>query len=240
VLFGGLAVFRIASFMISQTETLREFNNWRFVQALGAAGGVGIIPMVQDRFGDKKSAKVISYPIITTIVGAVVAPLTGGVTLSYAGWPAIFLILAFLVAIAATAGTLFICEPAFAPSQLSFTQIRRGYVFVSSNRHILTALLTGAFAIAGLFAFIAINAIVTAMMVSPAQNGTVSANSGSAGFALGEASSAIVGYWPSVDAVPVTADIAACGIGATLCAIGLSRTQAATPPPRSNQEGEAT
>lgn len=78
VLFGGLAVFLVASLMIAQAETLMAFYTWRFVQAVGAAAGVGIIPIVQDRFGEEKSSKVISYLMITTIVGAVIAPLAGG------------------------------------------------------------------------------------------------------------------------------------------------------------------
>lgn len=314
VLISGLAVFIVASGMISQAETLSEFYVWRIVQALGAAGGVGIIPMVQDRFGNEKSAKAISYIMITTIVGAVVAPLVGGLTLSYAGWPAIFLMLALLGVLAAVATAVLVPEPAFTPQRFSLLQIGSAYRKVLSNKRIMSALLTGAFAIAGLFAFVAgspfvyityygippeyygflmglnaiamiaanvinaeildgkrsqskafagsallalsglvafatvatdaglipllvaivlfagslefvaTNAIVSAMAVAPKLNGTVSAISGAAGFALGGVSSAAVGFMPSVDAVPMTAVMAFCGILSSIFAYALYRT----------------
>lgn len=242
-------------------------------------------------------------------------------TLSYIGWPAIFVVLALLGGAAILAMAVFIREPDFTPRKISLGQIGTGYASVLSNRRIMSALLTGAFAIGGLFAFVAgspfvyikyfgvapeyygflmglnaiamilanvvnaellgaqksqskalagavllaasgliacvvavadgglilllcaivifagalefvaTNAIVTAMTVMPSQNGTVSAISGAAGFALGGVSSAIVGYLPSVDALPMTAAMAACGVMAAVCAISLGRTEPRGPMP---------
>lgn len=155
VLLVGLTVFAFASIMIAKSETLNSFYAWRILQAIGAAGGVGVIPMVQARFGGEEGAKIVSYIMATMIVGAVVAPLLGGFIISLFSWNVIFMVLAGISVTSFAAVAIIIREEGLKRDRISLMQIKTNYITIVTNRQILLSLLTGAFSIAGLFAFVA-------------------------------------------------------------------------------------
>ena len=82
VLVAGLAVLVIASVMIGASTSLCEVYAWRFLQALGGAGSVGVFPMVRDRFGARDGAQMIFYIMALTVFAPMIAPLIGAQVLS--------------------------------------------------------------------------------------------------------------------------------------------------------------
>ena len=100
VLVAGLAVFVIASVMVGASTSLGEVCAWRFLQALGGAGSVGVFPMVRDRFGERDGTQVISYIMALTGVAPMIAPLIGAQVLAVAGWGPIFFLIGLLGLIA--------------------------------------------------------------------------------------------------------------------------------------------
>ncbi len=155
VLIGGLIVFAGASFLAGTAQTLDQLYAWRFLQALGGAGSVSVFPLVRERFGETESAKIISYIMAITVVAPLVAPIIGGYVLTYAGWGAIFFLLSALGAVAFFASAIFIQDGPQERRPLSLTRITKGYVSVFAEKRIIAAILSGGFAFAGLFAFVA-------------------------------------------------------------------------------------
>lgn len=155
VLIVGLLVFVGASFMAGNAQSLEQLYAWRFVQALGGAGSVAVFPLVRARFGEAGGAQVISYIMAVTVVAPLLAPIIGGYVLNYAGWAAIFYLLAILGALAVLASSLLIRDAQEDRRPLSLSRIMRGYGAVLSEPRILGAILSGGFAFAGLFAFVA-------------------------------------------------------------------------------------
>ncbi len=155
VLVAGLAVFVVASVMIGASTSLGEVYLWRFLQALGGAGSVGVFPMVRDRFGERDGAQVISYIMALTVVAPMIAPLIGAQVLALAGWSPIFFLIGLLglIALFATVGLL--DKGQRVRPDFSVTRMLGVYGAVVSERRILAAVLAGGFAFAGLFAFVA-------------------------------------------------------------------------------------
>jgi DHA1 family bicyclomycin/chloramphenicol resistance-like MFS transporter len=158
ILLAGLAVFIAGSILAGTAQSVEQLYVWRFVQAIGGAGSVVVFPMVKDRFDEEQATKIISYIMALTVVAPLVAPIIGAYVLSLAGWRAIFILLAAFGALTLIAAWLF-----FAPAtnktsghvEFSFSKIVSTYRLVLSNGRILAHILTGSFAFAGLFAFVA-------------------------------------------------------------------------------------
>jgi DHA1 family bicyclomycin/chloramphenicol resistance-like MFS transporter len=155
ILISGLAVFIVASAMAGTVDTLDQLYAWRFVQGLGSAGSVTVFPMVRARFGQAGSAQVISYIMAITVVAPLVAPIIGGYVLTFAGWEAIFFVLAALGALAFVASGTFVRETHERRRPFSLRRIAQGYAVTLSERRIVAAIFAGGFAFAGLFAFVA-------------------------------------------------------------------------------------
>jgi len=95
VLFGGLALFTIASLVIAHSESLGSMLTWRLIQGMG--GGccaVSVPAIVRDRTSGQASASLFSLIGIVMLVAPALAPAIGSGLLSLASWPAIFVFLA--------------------------------------------------------------------------------------------------------------------------------------------------
>lgn len=154
VLIAGLGVYIVASVMAGLATQLETLYLWRFLQALGGAGSVGVFPLVRARFGEAGGAQVISYIMALTVVAPLLAPIIGGYVLAFAGWGAIFTLLGVLGALAILATLTMITDvPDRRP--LSVSGVLTGYAAVLREPRILAAIAAGGFAFAGLFAFVA-------------------------------------------------------------------------------------
>jgi DHA1 family bicyclomycin/chloramphenicol resistance-like MFS transporter len=87
----GAAIYLAASVGCAVATTMNEMIAWRFFQAIGACSGVVIsTAVVRDRFDQQESARIFSMLLTLRGVGPIVAPLAGGVIVTWLGWRAIF------------------------------------------------------------------------------------------------------------------------------------------------------
>ncbi len=87
----GAAIYLAASVGCAVAATMSEMIVLRFLQAVGACSGVVIsTAVVRDRFSQQESARIFSMLLTLRGVGPIVAPLAGGVIVTYLGWRAIF------------------------------------------------------------------------------------------------------------------------------------------------------
>jgi MFS transporter, DHA1 family, multidrug resistance protein len=87
----GAAIYLAASVGCAIATTMNEMIVFRFFQAMGACSGVVIsTAVVRDRFNQQESARIFSMLLTLRGVGPIVAPLAGGVIVTWLGWRAIF------------------------------------------------------------------------------------------------------------------------------------------------------
>jgi MFS transporter, DHA1 family, multidrug resistance protein len=87
----GAAIYLAASVGCALAITMHAMIVLRFLQAIGACSGVVIsTAVVRDRFDHQESARIFSMLLTLRGVGPIVAPLAGGVIVTFLGWRAIF------------------------------------------------------------------------------------------------------------------------------------------------------
>lgn len=95
VLLGGLALFGIASIMVSVADSLNQLLGWRALQALGGAWcAVSVPAIVRDRTRGTESARLFALIGLLMFIAPALAPSIGSVILEFAGWRTIFIFLA--------------------------------------------------------------------------------------------------------------------------------------------------
>ncbi|MCP4380655.1 MAG: multidrug effflux MFS transporter [Hyphomicrobiales bacterium] len=154
-LIGGLVTYTLASILAGTAQSIEQLYLWRFFQAIGGAGSVVVFPMVRERFGDKEGSQIISYIMALTVIAPLVAPIIGAFVLLASGWIAIFFLLAAFGGVTLLAASILVPGDGGERRPLSVHSIIRTYGLVLKERRILTAILAGGFAFAGLFAFVA-------------------------------------------------------------------------------------
>lgn len=161
VLRCGLALFVLGSVLCSTATDPVQLYIFRFLQALGGGASVTVFALVGDNFDEKGSAQVLSYIMAVVVVAPLVAPILGGHILVGFGWEAIFYTLAACGALTFGAVYFFMAEAdkTSGPPTVSLagglSRLLKSYGGVLSNGDAMAHMLTGAFAFAGLFAFIA-------------------------------------------------------------------------------------
>lgn len=87
----GAAVYLFASVGCALATSMGQMIVLRFLQAVGACSGVVVATaVVRDRFGHRESARILSMLLTLRGVGPLVAPLAGGLIVTWWGWRAIF------------------------------------------------------------------------------------------------------------------------------------------------------
>lgn len=161
VLIGGLGLFAVGSVLCGVATSPVELYAYRFIQAIGGGASVVVFAMVQDRFDEKESARVISYIMAVVVVAPLIAPIAGGEILVRFGWEWIFFALAASGTIVLAAAPLILTDAPTARTapRASFTaglgKLAGDYRVVLGNGPVMAHILTGAFSFAGLFAFVA-------------------------------------------------------------------------------------
>lgn len=157
-LYISLTIYILASIGCALAPTIEVLAAMRFVQAVGAcAGAVSSRAMVRDLFDPKESARVFSALMLVMGVAPILAPLLGGYVMAAFGWRAIFWTLA-LFGVLCFAGMALRLPETHDESKrrpLHLGTILRGYASLFGHRTYLCYALTGGFAMAGMFAYIA-------------------------------------------------------------------------------------
>jgi DHA1 family bicyclomycin/chloramphenicol resistance-like MFS transporter len=163
VLYGGLAVFAVASVGAALAQTVEWLIFFRLLQGLGGSTGM-VVPraVVRDLHTGPEAAKLMSLLMLVFSVSPILAPLTGSVIIEAFGWRAVF----WAVTVAAVLASLLMMfglketRPAHQRGGSSFATAWAGYKLLSVDRNFLGLSLIGGFGIASFFVFLANSSFV--------------------------------------------------------------------------------
>lgn len=153
----GVALFTLASIACALAPSLDGLIAARFVQALGGCAGMVVSrAVVRDLCDPMNTARVFSQLMLVMGVAPILAPLGGGLLLEAFGWQSIFyglalFSLACLVAVWRWLPESLPADQPPAPLSGAFSQYRR----LLGEREFMAHALTGGFAMAGMFSYIA-------------------------------------------------------------------------------------
>jgi DHA1 family bicyclomycin/chloramphenicol resistance-like MFS transporter len=153
----GVMLFSLASLACALAPSLEWLIAARFVQALGGCAGMVVSrAVVRDLCDPISSAKVFSQLMLVMGLAPILAPLAGGLLLSTLGWPSIFICLTLFSFICLLAVAWWLPETLAkdvppAPLRGALGEYKRLF----ADLPFLGYALTGGFAIAGMFAYIA-------------------------------------------------------------------------------------
>ena len=157
LLLGGLGLFFVASVACAFATTIEALIALRFLQAVGAcAGPVLGRAIVRDLHDRERAARMMSYLGAVMGFAPAVGPVIGGYLHGAFGWQANFIALAALGA-GAWLLVRFLLRETLAhpdPQALDSRRLVTTYAAILGDREFLGYGLAGAFAFAGLFAFI--------------------------------------------------------------------------------------
>jgi len=154
----GIGLYLLSAFLIPFVTTIQMVWVLRAVQAIGG-GFATVTPMIfiRDWFEGKKVARLATIIGMIMMFAPLFAPILGGALAHYWGWKSIFF---FLTVYAAAIGlSLLFLIPESRPKELitnriSFSEFFGKYKLLFSNKAAVFILLTIAFSMAGLYAFI--------------------------------------------------------------------------------------
>lgn len=152
VLAGGMILFCVATFFVTQASSLFEFNAWRFIQGLGASvGQVVTQAMVRDRFSGMLATRVMSIIGMIFAISPAFAPVIGGWCVVSYGWQAVFWFL-FLYAGSIVLIALFGLQetlPVEKRKKLALKGLTENYVKCLKNKAFLFGILSNSMAMMG-------------------------------------------------------------------------------------------
>ena len=154
----GLALYVVASIGCIFARSVHALIILRVVQALGGCAGMVISrAMVRDMFSGSEIAKVFSLLMLVMGVAPILAPTIGGIVTTALGWRYIFVVLTLIGLFLLVISIRVLPETRGPDTSLSLHPIRvlREYLSVFQEPRFATYALTGGFASAGLFAYIA-------------------------------------------------------------------------------------
>ncbi len=87
----GVVIYIVASALLMLAPDITSFIGLRFIQALGACGGMVVArAMIRDLFDAREGAMALSMMMAVVALGPIVAPVLGSLILSWSHWQAIF------------------------------------------------------------------------------------------------------------------------------------------------------
>ncbi|HEY9197698.1 MAG TPA: multidrug effflux MFS transporter [Mucilaginibacter sp.] len=162
-LYVGLSLYIITSVGCYFSNSLNMLVILRFFQALGScAATVAAMAMVRDLFPVKDIAKVIALLILVLGASPMVAPTLGGYITAAFEWQIIFLVL-IIMAVLILLAVIFILPESYQPDpsySLKPGPIIGHFLTVLKEPQFFTYALCGAFAFAGLFAYVSSSPII--------------------------------------------------------------------------------
>ncbi|MBB6131228.1 multidrug effflux MFS transporter [Mucilaginibacter lappiensis] len=162
-LYFGLGLYIVASIGCFFSTSLEMLIVMRFFQAIGScAASVAAMAMVRDLFPVEENAKVFSLLILVLGASPMLAPTIGSYITAAFEWQVIFLILT-IIAVLILLAVIFFLPESYQPDpsySLKPRPIIGNFLHVLKNKQFLTYSLCGAFAFAGLFAYVSSSSIV--------------------------------------------------------------------------------
>ncbi len=152
----GLSIFTVASIGMVFSPSLPVLYGFRILQGFG--GGfttVNCAPLVKDRFNHQESAKILSTIAGVRMAVPIIAPIIGGLLVKLGYWQTSFVVL-FLYALGALLMVNKKIEqlPSNKQGGIRIKPMLQNYGHIFSNRQGMGFILSGAFTLCGLYAFI--------------------------------------------------------------------------------------
>ena len=157
-LYAGLALYLIASAGCVFAGSVDALIILRLFEGIGSCAGlVAARAYVRDIFPVDEIAKVFSMLMLVIAVSPIIAPTAGGYITTHLGWHYIFVVLFLMAAFLLCTMHLVLPKGRAPDTSLSLkpTAITRNFLSVIRNPQFSTYAFTGAFASAGLYAYIA-------------------------------------------------------------------------------------
>ncbi len=155
VLYGGILLFVLGSFLCAASASITTLVLSRMVQATGAAAAAALsMALAKDLYDGQERQKVFAYIGVIIPLCPMVAPMVGGFMLNHLSWRYIFVCQGVL-ALVSLYGVLRLVEPEFERTLGGFVSIARRYLILFRNPAFVAY--TAVFSIipAGFFAFVA-------------------------------------------------------------------------------------
>ncbi len=157
VLVAGLAIYTVAGYACSVSQSIEVLVASRLVQGCGACVGPVLgRAVVRDHMTGPRAVQTLSYITLTMSVAPLVAPVIGGFLINHFGWRAIFVFLGSFGLVLLTATLLLFPESLKNPDPHALRLgrlIANAGAFFSNRRSVGCALVNG-FVFAGLFSFL--------------------------------------------------------------------------------------
>lgn len=157
-LYVSLALYVAASAGCALAPSIEALAGLRFLQAFAACAGVVISrAIVRDLYPPQEAVRIFGALMLVIGLAPMLAPLAGGWLLSFAGWASIFWTLAAFGALCLLAVWLSLPEshPPHARRRLSLVPALQAYLRLLADKRFLGYALSGGFAMAGMFVYIA-------------------------------------------------------------------------------------
>jgi MFS transporter, DHA1 family, multidrug resistance protein len=157
-LYAGLSVYVLASIGCALTKSVEALIAMRFLQAIGGcAGMVSAQALVRDLFPPEKTAQAFSLMTLVVAISPMIAPTVGGYMTVAFGWHSLFILLAAITFLMLIAVYLYLPTGRKADPSLSLSppSVLRNFYTVIKQPQFLIYTLTGGFAAAAPFAYIA-------------------------------------------------------------------------------------
>ena len=156
-IYGGLAIYILATIGCMTTTSFEGMLIYRFISALGgSAASVGAVALVRDHVPAEKAARAFATLMLVLSVSPLLAPTIGSLITAVAGWRAIFAALAVL-AIVDLALVMFAVPRTYSPDptvSLRLTPVLRTFRDALAQPQFRTYTLAGSLSFAGLFVFV--------------------------------------------------------------------------------------
>jgi DHA1 family bicyclomycin/chloramphenicol resistance-like MFS transporter len=155
-LYLGLVLFSIGSIGCALAPNIEVLIGFRFVQGIGACGGM-VIPraIVRDLHTGVDATRLMSLLMLVFSISPILAPLTGSFVIQLGGWRSVF----WVVLAAAAVGCLILStvtetRPASERANSSIRGVVAAYALLLRDRHFLGLAFIGAFGISSFFVYL--------------------------------------------------------------------------------------
>lgn len=151
----GLALYSLASFLCALAPNSETLIAARFLQALGACGGMVVArAVVRDLFHERDAARVFSLLMLVMGIAPILAPLIGGYVTLHWGWHSLFTILGVL-SLTTLAAVFWVLPETRGPNPaFHLSSAFRTYMSILKSRRFMGFAASGGIAQAGMFAYI--------------------------------------------------------------------------------------
>lgn len=157
-LYVGLVVYVLASVGCAFTNSVEALIAMRFLQAVGGcAGMVSAQALVRDLFPAERTAQAFSLMTLVVAISPMIAPTLGGYMTVAFGWHSLFLLLGFITMMVILCVYLFLPTGKHGDRSISLkpVSVMKNFYTVLKQPQFLTYTITGGFAAAAPFAYIA-------------------------------------------------------------------------------------